>query len=515
MRDERTKDTATEDMATGNGWRGAVRSIGMSLAFLAVLGLCITAAILVLRRKDSDYKYKDFFDKAAKEQIDVLFIGSSHVINAINPAVLFDTYGITSYNMGGHGSVMQATYWELREALTYCTPKYVVVATFLMQKDYQHLHVLEETEDADAINTSVQQLHLNMDAWPLSKLKVEAIQDLIKDPKIQKEFLFDFVTYHSRWQELDENDVKAMVGKGSRNTLFGAEMRYDVELTPGIYPDPMEGEMLAQETVGCRYLEKIIETCKENNIGVLVTFYPCSATTEDKRVANTAAEIAKKHGVPFVDFMKLNTVDLYTDLNDTGHLNAKGAIKVTTQVGELLKQTGIFADHRGQEGYEDWQAQADDFKESLKELVITQENLYRQLQYLSLQLTGCIIYLNEGSEVFRDAACMHLIQNISGTDTITKTDGPYLLINDVKSGKVYEACESETLDEIPTALGIVEYYPVEQGFRMFHTKEEPEVDLLYNDEKAGYDIQVIPYDADTGEIFAHAYYRSYGCRYEP
>ncbi len=76
-----------------------ISSILKTIAFLAVLCVCIFATTIVLRNKDSDYKYGDFFDKA--DQIDVLFIGSSHVINAINPAVLYGEYGITSYNMGG------------------------------------------------------------------------------------------------------------------------------------------------------------------------------------------------------------------------------------------------------------------------------------------------------------------------------------------------------------------------------------------------------------------------------
>ncbi len=97
------------------------------LAFVCAVSLCVYGASVVLRDKDSEYKYADFFDRA--DQIDVLFIGSSHVINAINPAVLYGEYGITSYNMGGHGSIMQSTYWELIEALQYCNPKAVVVDT--------------------------------------------------------------------------------------------------------------------------------------------------------------------------------------------------------------------------------------------------------------------------------------------------------------------------------------------------------------------------------------------------
>ncbi len=237
-----------------------------SIGFVVVLALCIVAAVVVLERKDSHYKYADFLDLAKNDQIDVLFIGSSHVINAINPVVLFDKYGISSYNMGGHGSVMQATYWELREALQYTKPKCVVVDTFLLQKNYQYLDLMYEDSEDSERRTSIDQLHLNMDVWPLNKLKVEAIEDLISDKDVQKEFLYDFIVYHGRWDELQRRDFETLVGKEERNPYFGAEMRYGVELTPGIYSDPEEGEGMDEESIGLEYLDKIIQLCQEEDI---------------------------------------------------------------------------------------------------------------------------------------------------------------------------------------------------------------------------------------------------------
>ena len=64
-----------------------ISNIIKTLAFLCVTAVCIIAVMTVLRSKESEYKYADFFDMAKKDQIDVLFIGSSHVINALNPAV--------------------------------------------------------------------------------------------------------------------------------------------------------------------------------------------------------------------------------------------------------------------------------------------------------------------------------------------------------------------------------------------------------------------------------------------
>ncbi len=491
-----------------------VLNILKSILFLLVLGVCIGAAILLVRRKDSQYKYADFFDKARQDQIDVLFIGSSHVINAMNPAVLYGEYGITSYNMGGHGSVMQATYWELLEALQYCRPKYVVVDTFLMQKDYKYLDVMYEDSTQEERDSSIDQLHLNMDVWPLNKLKIAAIEDLIQDRAIQKEFLFDFLVYHSRWDELNGNDYKALTGSADRNELFGAEMRYGIELTPGIYPNPEDDSGLGGETVGEEYLRKIIDECQRNDIGVITTFLTCSATTDDKRVMDSARIISESYDVPFINMQDLGVVDLYTDMNDTGHMNALGSIKATKYIGQILSDTGAFEDHRGDEAYDDWQEKSDAFRRTIYDLAVSSDSIYQQLNYLSEGDVSCIVYINDGSQALGDNLIQRLIHNYTNSPTIYHTDGPYIMVRDVGSGSVYEASEKKNLEGIETAMGTMYYYPVEHLFRLLYSEENPEENLLYDDSKIDYDIQIITYDSESGEVLSHEYYRSYGSKYE-
>ena len=491
-----------------------ISSVLKILAFLCVTAACIFVASVVVRDKDSEFKYADFFDMAKKDQIDVLFIGSSHVINAMNPAVLYGEYGITSYNMGGHGSIMQATYWELEEALQYCTPKCVVVDTYLLQKNYQYLDVMDDSYSDEDRATSVAQLHLNMDSWPLNKLKVAAIKDLIADEDIQKQFLVPFYVYHNRWENLKKNDYETLVGKGKRNELFGAEMRYGIELTPGIYPDPEDDSGLGGDTIGENYLQRVIDTCKSRGIEVVVTFLTCSASTDDKRVMDSARIICDQYDVPFVNMQQMGVVDLYTDLNDTGHMNAMGSIKATMCIGDVLSEMGIFTDHRGDENYSVWQEKADLFREDIFYMAVDSDSVYQQLNYLcGARNVSAVIYINDGSQAFGDGQMRNLIHNYTVTPTIYHTDGPYLLISDAASGKVYEASGKSGLDGIETGLGTVHYQPVEHLFRLFYTDEDPENNLLYDDSKLDFDIQIITYDSESGEILSHNYYKSYGSNY--
>ncbi|MBR5359387.1 MAG: hypothetical protein IK123_00735 [Lachnospiraceae bacterium] len=486
------------------------------ILFLGVLAVCIIAASILLRRKDSIYKYADFFDKAEAGQVDVLFLGSSHVINGFNPVVLYDEYGITSYNMGGHGSVMQATYWELMEALNYTTPKYVVVDTFLLQKNYKYLDELGENADVDEINTSIEQLHLNMDVWPLDGLKMEAVRDMIKDPMKQWSFLFDLMVYHDRWKELKKEDYDALFGKVDRSDLMGAEMRYEVELSPKEFPDPPGWEGLETYTVGEEYLEKLISECQDRGIGVILTTLPCCASTEDKRAASSTEMIAGVYNVPYFYMADGDIIDMNTDLCDIGHLNAMGAIKATEFIGQVLADSGVCEDHRGDPDYNDWQEKADRFYKELASKASTNDNLYQQLNYLAVRDISCVIYVNEGSAAYYDEEFKKLICNISKSEVFRGTDGPYILIRDHHYGNeyIYEARDRGELKGVKTSMGTLNYRPVEHMFRLLYTDEDPDTNYLYDDDHFEYDIQILVYDNETGEIKGHVYYKSYGNDYE-
>ncbi len=482
--------------------------------FAAVVLACIVVAATVVRRKESNDKYADFFTQAEKGNIDVLFMGSSHVINGVNPASLYKDYGITSYNMGGHGSVMQATYWELIEALDYCSPKWVVVDAYMLEKNYQYLDVMYESTPQEDIDTSIDQLHLNMDCWPLNRLKLAAISDLIQDKEIRKEFLFDFIVYHDRWNELTKEDYQVLSGQNASNKLLGGELRYEVELKPSTSPDPAEGEQLSEHTVGQEYLMKIIDECQRRGIGVLVTYLPFCPTTEDKIAANSAGVVAGMYDVPYINMLGLGIIDVYTDLNDTGHLNALGAKKVTDYLGNWLVATGDLEDHRGQAGYEYYDECAARYAEDMRNFSGSANNLYSQLELLNFGDVGSVVYFNQGSGSFADASVKELVAQITGTDKIKNlSDGPYIMINDAGSGNVYEASGEEALSGVATAMGTMVYQPVEQRFRFLYAQENEEVNYLYDDDHIWYDIQVITYDKNSGEVISHKYYRSYGSKY--
>ncbi|MDD2356104.1 MAG: hypothetical protein PHS72_08610 [Lachnospiraceae bacterium] len=341
--------------------------------------------------------------------------------------------------MGGHGSILPETYWELMLALEHCTPKVVVVDTYMLEKDYHLIDVpCEDLAEAD-VAAGVEQLHLNMDYWPYSATKKAAVADLISDPDTQRAFLYDFAVYHNRWDELTADDYAWLSGSSgqNKNCLLGAEQRFAVEAdpdvtnsedaaaaiaqddvtdpgdaaaaiaqndvtnpgdvaaaiaqddvtnpedaaaaiaqndvtnpgdvaadgtggaasdTPGGY-DAASGLTLAaatpvptlgRETEGTKYLRKIIETCQDRGIDVVLTFLPMAKYSElDYMSTGSAAAIAAEYDIPFINMLAQDSVvDYYTDMNDNGHLNAGGMQKVTSYIGDWLDINTELEDHR-------------------------------------------------------------------------------------------------------------------------------------------------------------------------
>ena len=74
----------------------------------------------VTRRDDSERKFRSFYDE--KQDIDVFFMGTSHVLDDITPMELWRDFGVTSYNMGTSSECLGMTEWILKltaEAMTH------------------------------------------------------------------------------------------------------------------------------------------------------------------------------------------------------------------------------------------------------------------------------------------------------------------------------------------------------------------------------------------------------------
>ena len=244
-----------------------LKSIIRSAVFLSILVSSLLAINQVLVPKyflrnnswPTTATYKTFYDME-KDSIDVLFLGSSVVVNAFIPQEIYNEYGIRSYNLGSEQQSIYLSYYWLKEALRFQKPKAVVL----------DLKYMWNIHPNDVINTVEPLARKCLDPMKWSSVKFEAVHNLCQLNESQSELSFYLTNlrFHSRWSEIQEYDfndemVKSyslkgfgpMTAKGpdSYTTFEQKDKSVKTEFAP-----------LMQD-----YLDRITELCKENDIRLI------------------------------------------------------------------------------------------------------------------------------------------------------------------------------------------------------------------------------------------------------
>lgn len=491
---------------------GAVKIIFFFIIVLLVLRL----AANLTERKESRNKYSDFMELS--DQVDVLFLGSSHILNGISPIQLYSEYGITSYNMGKHGGMVTESYWTLMNALDYCSPKCVVIDLWALDRDYQYVDVWDELETGEIHRDTVSLLHTNMDVWPLSRTKIAAVNDLIFTPEIKKEFLWDFSLYHTRWSSLTSADFMADDERSDDVYLLGAEQRTGLYLNPHILQADDTTQVLPGRSVCMMYLDKILTECSERNIDVMLTFLPMAVSyDQDRQAVNTAAQIADEWGIPFLNFLPHETpsfMDFYTDMSDDTHLNTNGMRKMTSYIGLVLRDTYALPDHRGDADYGTWQAKSEEWQLSRIKRLCRQTDLYAELGEIQNINASVIIFMRGDSKAIHDSLVRRFIKQLTGTEVIDNAlaaNGPYLLIRDA-TGQIsdtpvhYEFGGEAQPDDFETLLGMTTYIGL-YDFGAVYVNEDYENNYLDMEEHYNDEMQIVIL-GQQGEVIGHLYYNA-------
>ena len=313
-----------------------IKTFVQTVVGVLLLALMVLYASKVLERKDAYEKYEAFFRE--ENGFDVLFFGSSNMQLMVNPLQLWDEYGITSYNFGNTSERLPVTYWTIKNALEYASPKVVVI-------EVSQYGQTEKYKDMYSV-------HLAWDRFPLSQTKIKAVYDTLSPSDPRYELLFDVIIYHDRWKELTEEDFCRSY---SKERGFAASHQYTVFERP---ENVFRIDEAATETEGAMYLEKTVEELQEKGIQVVFVHSPEVNSEEKQARINAAAVTAQKYNVPFIEFTVDNedVVDYATDLSDTDHVNIKGATKLTHYLGEYLMSNYDLTSHTGDDAYNDWDA---------------------------------------------------------------------------------------------------------------------------------------------------------------
>lgn len=321
-----------------------------------------------LRMNDGYYKNTPFVRD--DRQYDVLFFGTSHVVNSVFPMQLWRDYGITSYNLAIHGGSIASSYWMLETALDYQKPKVAVMDVLLTKSNY--------------MQTDLPMAHAAMDPFPLTVTKLRAIWDIYDSPKDRAELLFPLDVFHNRWKDLDTEMLRRGFGETKVSPEKGGESR--VRVYPLAEPLVVDASDVADEwTEGLRYLEQFILLCQQEGIAPVITYLPYrgAGDAEEQRYSNAAIRLAQSLGAETVDLQHSDLLDDDTDwYDDGGHTNPLGAKKITRALGEYLTAAHDLPDHRDNG---DWAADYEAYYAYQADNLQKTEDLWSLLALLSVE----------------------------------------------------------------------------------------------------------------------------------
>ena len=307
-----------------------------AFALLAILMLAGLTRLLEPKFFDGNYEIpgtstcRQFYDME-EDSVDVLFLGSSACVNAFCPQVLYDEYGIRSYNLGNSEQSVFFSYYWLREALETQTPKAVVLET----------RYLFEIHEDSPVNMPESMCRRALDPMRASAVKAEAVTALCAlDPgQDAMSYWFTNLRFHDRWKDLREEDFYRAVYddgrmKGWSAVLEAAEEDYE----PFVPQDPdVRREM---QPVMREYLDRMAALCRERGIELILVTVPTH--TMDDGIANTLAAYSAENGLTWYNFAQK---DLYDRLalqfpaeHCLLHANVYGSRKLSRLMGELLVQ---------------------------------------------------------------------------------------------------------------------------------------------------------------------------------
>lgn len=344
------------------------KELRKGIIFFTILLIMCVVIQKILVPKDIDRVSFVEYDNIPKDKLDVLYFGDSSIYSAVNPYVIWEEYGISSYSQAGVAEPINNTYHVIKDSLKIQKPKLILL-------------------NADAFfhkkKKNIGYLHLDIDHKKLNIEKLKMIYDennLLSDRE-KIEFLIPLYRYHGRWKKLEKIDI-GLYDKGN-DVLRGHIFRTN-------YTDVSKKEKLkSKKKVKIPYynkyiVHKIAELTKKKDIELVIVYIPHLRSYTPQK-AKVVKKFAKELGVDFIDLndaieeIGLNFSNEFTDFGT--HINMKGAVKVSSYLGKILKERYKIPDRKGVKGYEFWERDYNDYKRLYKDnMEILKNNIKNKKQ---------------------------------------------------------------------------------------------------------------------------------------
>ena len=182
-------------------------------------------------------------------------------------------------------------------------------------------------------------------------------------------------------------------------------------------------------------------------------YFPFPADEGRYEEANLAGLIAQEEGIDYINFLDMGVVDYDIDCNDSNsHLNAAGARKLTSWLGEYIQDNYDIPDRRGDAAYAYWNNDYESYTEYKRSCITEAENVYAYLMLINDAELSVRFALRDGSQLAENGTVQKLLAALpeDGGDKPVLPDGAdlYVEVTDRSGNILDELCASFMDDEL-------------------------------------------------------------------
>jgi len=294
-------------------------------------------------------RYEGFYEQP-ENSIGMVFIGSSHSYCTFDPENFDSTMGTNSWQMGTPLQHYDTSFYVLKEVLKTQKPKLVVLDIYWDMLD-DEFDMKQANSFFEVVNdTSVEKDYVK-NVFPLNErvkyslLPIRYQQDYFayEDNAFQKAAEEKLGVHGKQIEETNGTEYYLAKGYTYCDTVITESELDKTNQFKGLDADSWE----ANQTQ-IKYISKIVQLCKENNIEIVFVTAPIANVSMDyikdyDSIHDKMADIAESLGAKYIDFNIINRDESLLKLEnfrDDAHLNDSG-VKIVDEyyVKWLLNNT--------------------------------------------------------------------------------------------------------------------------------------------------------------------------------
>ncbi|MDR0929234.1 MAG: hypothetical protein LBM74_05910 [Oscillospiraceae bacterium] len=318
-------------------------------AVLAALLLGYAAYVLTPKHDYGICSMVNLYEQP-KESVDVLSVGTSLAYAGINTNVLYTEYGIAAYNLCSAEQPFWVSYYTIREALKTQRPKVILLDA------KPAIYTADYTKRGRTILSTYGIRGLDN--------RIGAMLACVEKPADAMGYILGLPEVHSNYKKVAANDFLLPPDNGGR----GANWKGYIEMTdtsqhqrPSFVWTDVRRNMNEREAA---YARKIFELVQAEGVPLILVGMPNPDYENDHMYYNALWHIADEYGILGINY---NDPDLRyglrysSDFADWQHLNVKGSVTFTRQLGSDLMKMFHLPDRRGDAYYDSYEACATDW----------------------------------------------------------------------------------------------------------------------------------------------------------